>query len=124
MRINTFDQLIVWQEAHKLTLLIYKITGTFPSSEKFNLTSQLRRAAVSVESCIAEGFHRFHYKDRLVFYFDARGSIGEIQSQLYDARDLHFLINNQFTEVFDQSKKTAIVLGGLIKKTQERSSQK
>lgn len=65
--IKNFTDLEAWKEAHKLTLLIYKATKLFPESELFGLTSQLRRAAVSVESCIAEGFTRYHYKDRMNF---------------------------------------------------------
>ena len=88
MKINKFTDLEVWKSAHNLTLGIYQITNSFPKSEVYGLTSQIRRAAVSVESCVAEGFSRYHYKDRLRFYYDARGSISEVQSQLITAKDL------------------------------------
>jgi len=65
--LNKFTDLKVWKEAHKLTLLIYEITQKFPRTEIYGLTNQLRRAAVSIKSCIAEGYNRFHYKDRLNF---------------------------------------------------------
>ncbi len=65
--IKNFTDLDVWKEAHKLTLLVYKETKTFPKDEMFGLVSQIRRAVVSIESCIAEGFARYHYKDRLNF---------------------------------------------------------
>lgn len=120
-KIRRFDQLIAWQEAHKLTLLIYSVTNKFPDSEKFNLISQLRRAAVSVESCIAEGFCRYHYKERLNFYYDSRGSVGEIQSQIMDAKDLHFVDQLSFMRVIDQSEFVSVVLGGLIRETERRS---
>ena len=90
-KICRFTDLNAWKEAHKLTILIYKITSKFPRSELYGLTSQLRRAAVSIESCLAEGFCRFHYKERLNFYYDGRGSVGEVQSELIDAKDLEFL---------------------------------
>lgn len=123
-KIRTFENLVAWQEAHKLTLLVYRVTEKFPSSEKFNLTSQLRRAAVSNESCIAEGFCRYHYKERLQFYYDARGSIGEIQSQMLDARDLHFISKEDFQIVLGQAEHTGVILGGLIRETERRASRR
>ena len=96
-RIEKFEDLIAWQEAHRLTILIYEITAGFPQNEKFNLTSQVRRAVVSVESCIAEGFGRFHYKDRLNFYYDARGSLNEVFSQMITAKDLKFVVEKVFS---------------------------
>ena len=123
MTINKFTDLEVWKEAHKLTLLIYKITQNFPKSEIYGLTSQLRRAAVSIESCIAEGFCRFHYKERLNFYYDSRGSIGEVQSQIIDAKDLKFINEEEFKQVFDQAEKIGIILGGLIRSTENLSNK-
>ena len=119
-RIRKFTDLKVWQEAHVLTLLIYNITSKFPESEKYNLTSQLRRAAVSAESCIAEGFSRYHYKERLQFYFDSRGSIAEIQSQLFISYDLKFIYEKGYKKVNSQSETVAVILGGLIRETQKR----
>ena len=61
----------------------------------FGLISQIRRSAISVESCIAEGFARFHYKDRLNFYYQSRGSISEIESQLITSKDLGYINKNK-----------------------------
>lgn len=61
--VRTFQDLKVWQDAHNLTLKIYKITKQFPKDEQFGLISQIRRAASSIGANIAEGFGRFHYKD-------------------------------------------------------------
>jgi four helix bundle protein len=123
MKIRHFTNLEAWQEAHKLTLLVYKITAKFPKSELYGLTSQLRRAAVSIESCIAEGFCRFHYKDRLNFYYDARGSVGEIESQMIDAKDLKFIKEKDFQLVWEQAEKVGVILGGLIRGTQKLSKK-
>jgi len=117
MTIERFTDLDVWKEAHKLTLLIYKYTKDFPKSEIFGLISQLRRAAISIESCIAEGFSRYHYKDRLNFYYDSRGSIAEVQTQTITSHDLEYFTENMFSEIMDQSEKVAIILGGLIRST-------
>lgn len=119
--INKFTDLEAWKEAHKLTLLIYKITKDFPRSEMYGLTTQLRRATVSIESCIAEGFCRYHYKDRLNFYYDSRGSIGEVQSQSITAKDLRFMNQDSFEKIFSQSEKVNLILGGLIRSTENLS---
>ena len=123
MRIKHFTDLEAWKEAHKLTLLVYKLTAKFPKSELYGLTSQMRRAAVSIESCIAEGFCRFHYKDRLNFYYDARGSVGELESQIIDAKDLKFLKKADFQSVWEQTEKVSVILGGLIRSTQKLSKK-
>lgn len=117
MKISKFADLDAWKEAHKLTLLVYKFTSEFPKTELYGLTSQLRRAVVSIESCIAEGFCRFHYKDRLNFYYDARGSTGEVQSQLIDAKDLRFIEESNFKLIWDQTEKVNLILNGLIRGT-------
>ncbi|MBI2611365.1 four helix bundle protein [Candidatus Gottesmanbacteria bacterium] len=117
MKIAHFTDLEVWKEAHKLTLLIYGITKNFPSTEIYGLTSQIRRASVSIESCIAEGFYRFHYKDRVNFYYDARGSVGEVQSQIIDSKDLKFCNETNFQKIWQQSEKVRVLLQGLINST-------
>lgn len=122
-KINKFTDLEEWKEAHKLTLLIYKISNTFPKTEIYELTSQIRRAVVSIESCIAEGFCRYHYKDRLNFYYDARGSVGEVQSQIIDAKDLSFISEKEFEEIFNQAEKVGLILGGLIRSTESLSKK-
>lgn len=121
--ISGFTDLKAWQEAHKLTLLVYQVTDRFPKSELYGLTSQLRRAVVSVESCVAEGFCRFHYKDRLNFYSEARGSLGEVESQIIDARDLKFIWDDDFKLIWEQAEKVSVVLGGLIRSPQALSKR-
>jgi four helix bundle protein len=121
--IRHFTDLDAWQEAHKLTLLVYKIAEKFPKTEIYGLTSQIKRAVVSIESCIAEGFYRFHYKDRLNFYYDARGSVGEVQSQLIDGKDLGFCNKENFNQAWEQSEKVRIILQGLITSTENLSKK-
>ena len=116
--IRKFTDLEAWKEAHILTLLIYQLTNQFPKSEIYGLTCQMRRAAVSIESCIAEGFCRYHYKDRLNFYYDARGSIGELESQSITAKDLKYLSEDNCDKLGSQIQRTSILLGGLIRSTQ------
>lgn len=114
--ITKFYDLDAWKEAHKLTLQIYRITKDFPKEEMFGLTSQIRRA-VSIESCLAEGFSRFHYKDRLQFYYESRGSLTEVNSQLITARDLQYVSEKETNDIMIQIENTGRILGGLIRST-------
>ncbi len=87
---QSFRELTVWQRAIALTLEIYKLTATFPDSERFGLTNQLRRASVSVASNIAEGYGRSTKGEYVQFLGHARGSISEVETQLVIARGLEF----------------------------------
>jgi four helix bundle protein len=105
-------ELKVWQSAMELTRVIYRLTQTFPSSEKFGLTSQLRRAAVSVPSNIAEGAGRGGQKEFLQFLYISRGSLCEVETQLTLAVDFGYIEKSTFpVELLDT---TFALLGGLI----------
>ena len=117
-KIKNFYDLIAWQKAHKLTLLIYRETKNFPTSEQFGLMSQMRRAAVSVGSNIAEGFGRGSAKEKTQFYLIALGSLYELQSQLLVARDLEYI--KDIANAAALSKETARLLAGLIKSSPSR----
>lgn len=114
-KISSFTDLDAWKEAHKLVLVIYKITRTFPKEEIFGLVSQMRRCAVSITSNIAEGFSRQTYKEKIQFYFIARGSVTELQNQLLIARDVGFITSDAFQTTADQTIKVHKILNGLIK---------
>lgn len=115
--IQSFKDLNVWQEGHKLVLEIYKITQNFPRQEQFGLTNQLRRAAVSLTSNIAEGFSRTSYKEKLQFYAMALGSLTEIQNQLQIAKDINYLSEKEFNSLSEMTVIVSKLLNGLIKKT-------
>ena len=87
---DSFKDLVVWQRAIERSLAIYKLTSSFPASEQFGLTSQLRRASVSVPSNIAEGYGKSSRGEYLSFLGHARGSNGEVQTQLIISRGLGF----------------------------------
>jgi four helix bundle protein len=87
---GSFRDLIVWQKAVELSLAIYKLTGSFPKSEQFGLTNQLRRASVSIASIIAKGYGRASKGEYLQFLGHARGSNCELQTQLVIASGLGF----------------------------------
>lgn len=100
---RTFQDLIVWQKAHKFVLEVYKLTGQFPKSEIFGLSSQFRRAAVYIAANIAEGFKKKGRADKAKFMNIAQGSLEECRYYLILAKDLEYgdMINatNQLEEV-------------------------
>jgi len=87
---QSFKDLLVWQHAIELTTEIYKLTASFPSAERFGLTNQMRRAAVSTASNIAEGYGRATKGEYIQFLGHARGSCSELETQLVIARNLGF----------------------------------
>jgi four helix bundle protein len=122
--IKSFTDLDAWKEGHKLVIRIYRITKDFPREDAFGLVSQMRRAAVSVTSNIAEGFSRQSYKEKAQFYTMAQGSITELQNQLLIARDVRILAQLEFDQLAYQSTKVQKITNGLIKmsKTMIRDS--
>lgn len=102
---RSFQDLVVWQKAHQLVLLVYKVTQEFPKEEIYGLTSQLRRAAVSVPANIAEGFVKQSNADKLRFFNISQGSLEECRYYFLLASDLGYisdelkLIKNLATEV-------------------------
>lgn len=115
--INKFQDLVAWQSGHELVLIIYQITEKFPNKENYGLTSQIRRAVVSVTSCIAEGFSRNTHKDKYNFYRMAQGSLTEVQNQLIIAEDLGYLGDEVFQKAFNLSITVHKLLTGLCKST-------
>ncbi|MCF7844601.1 MAG: four helix bundle protein [Kiritimatiellales bacterium] len=114
-KIRSFTDLRTWKEGHQLVLSIYKITTSFPKEEVYGLTSQLRRAAVSVTSNIAEGFNKRSRKEKNQFYRVALGSLTEIQNQLLVARDIGYMQPKYFTEMAQQTVNIGKMLNGLLK---------
>ena len=82
MSYNSFEEMPVWQKAMDMAVEIFNLTEELPRKEDYGLTSQIRRSGLSVPGNIAEGFGRKHTKDKLNFYYDARGSLAETKSHL------------------------------------------
>lgn len=95
---KNFQELLVWQKAHQLVLAVYRLTDAFPKHELFALTSQLRRAAVSVPANIAEGFRKRGLKDKIRFFNTAEGSLEEVQYYFILTRDLGYADTQPVTE--------------------------
>src|SRR3989338_6747687 len=98
MQTKTFKDLIVWQKSKDLAVEIYKLTGEFPKSELYGLTSQMRRAVISISSNIAESYHRFHHKEKQQFLSIAFGSGAELESQIEIAKVLFLSLDYKKTE--------------------------
>src|SRR3989344_5893497 len=113
--IKTFTDLIAWQAAYNLSLIVYKSTNTFPASENIGLTSQMRRSSVSVVSNIAEGFGRSGHKDREYFYQMASGSLYELKSQILIAKGLEYLSDSNFEELIELTDRAHKLLHGLLR---------
>ena len=116
-KIKSFTDLNALKEGHRLVLMIYEITKSFPKEEIFGLASQLRRCAVSVTSNIAEGFSRQSYKEKVQFYSMAQGSLTEVQNQLLIAKDVSYITPNKFDKAAEQTVKVHRIINGLIKKS-------
>ena len=92
MGITSFTQLDVWKIAHRITLAVYKTTRGFPDDERFGLTSQSRKAAVSIAANIAEGFGRRQPRDKMRFYNMSQGSLEELRYYFILAKDLGYAV--------------------------------
>lgn len=99
MKENNFENLRIWKKAHQLTLLLYELTKGFPSEERFGITSQIRRSAISVQSNIAEGYGRRTKKDFASFLHISLGSLYETQSLLKVCGDLNFLDKDKLERI-------------------------
>jgi four helix bundle protein len=102
---RTFQDLIVWQKAHQFVLSVYHFSETFPNKERYGLTSQLRRAAVSIAANIAEGFKKKSKADKARFMNIAQGSIEECRYYLILARDLGYGDNSAMAAQLEEVSK-------------------
>ena len=119
MKIERFTDLRVWQHAHKLTLLVYKLTEAFPSSERFGMISQIRRSSVSVSANIAEGFGRRTTRELLRSMQIARGELEETRYYLILSRDLGHIREPDFeraTAACDDVSRMINALGTSLKR--------
>lgn len=114
MTIERFEDLLAWQKARALTSKIYAVTRIGQFAKDFGLTDQIRRAAVSIGSNIAEGFERGNNKEFVTFLGIAKGSAGEVRSQLYTAYDAGYLSDAEITELVGLSKDVSKLINGLI----------
>ena len=114
-QIESYKDLRVWQRALDLAVSMYSITGRFPKSEIYGLTSQMRRAAVSIASNIAEG-HQRPSRDFARFLNIARGSVAELETQLEIARRIGYIPENEYDELYGELVIIGKQLNALLKR--------
>ena len=120
-KIRNFRDLEVWKLGKKIVVAIYEVTQSFPRDEFYGFIAQMRRAAVSIPSNVAEGFNRRHNAEYRQFLYVALGSCAELETQIEIAHDLRFVMidgRNTLLEMLDHESK---MLRNLIKRLQSRS---
>ena len=115
MKIKRFEDIEAWKKARELVRTIYDLSSNGDFAKDYSLKDQIRRGCVSVMSNIAEGYARQTDKEFVQFLYIALGSVAEVQSQLYIARDLNYLSGEQFDEVYKQSGEVARLITGFTK---------
>ena len=113
MAVNDFRDLLVWQKSMLLVKEIYVFTIDFPKHEVYGLTGQIRRSAISIPSNIAEGYGRESPKEFARFLRIARGSLSELQTQLYLSDNLDYIQADQFNKLLEASDEIGRMLRGL-----------
>jgi four helix bundle protein len=116
----SFKELNVWQRAVRLTVVLYKTLQKFPETERFGLTSQIQRAAVSVSANIAEGWGRGSTKEYIQFLYIARGSLMELETHLIIAQQLNYINNDQLDQFGKDIEDIAKMLNRLIKTLKDK----
>lgn len=107
-----YENLDIWKKSITLATCIYTLTRQFPKEEVYGLTSQIRRAVISISSNIAEGAGRGTKKDFLRFIMIALGSLNEVESQIHVSRQLHYLTDAECKEILNKVRELGNLLGG------------
>jgi four helix bundle protein len=116
--LKNYKELKVWQKAYQLCITIYKITKHFPKEERYGLTSQIRRSAVSVPSNIAEGYGRKTTQEYMQFLYIAYGSHCELETQIMLSKDLGYIKSDDFQKLQQDIGEVERMLKALIKSLQ------
>lgn len=122
MQYLDFTEMPVWQKANEVVEQVYAICSKLPRSEEYALSSQLKRAALSITANIAEAFGRSHSKDKINFYYYARGSAFEVRSHLIIAKDLKFFTQEDITQMDTACRDIVEALNKIIKGLNSKSS--
>ncbi len=109
-----FEELKVWQMGREFKNRLYETSKQFPKEELYTLTSQIRRAAISITANIAEGHGRYHFRENIQFCRTARGSINEVLDHLYSALDRKYINRKLFDDLYAQGREVERLLNGYI----------
>ena len=116
MALKSYMDLEVWKKSVDLVVSIYQLTKKFPAEEKFGLTSQIKRSAVSIPSNIAEGYNRTHRGDYLRHLSYAKGSVAELETQIAIAARLNFIEREEAVNIWNLTQEIGKMLTKLIQK--------
>ena len=111
----SFEQVMAWQKAHQFTVLVYQMTRHFPKDELFGLTSQFRRAAISIEANIAEGYKRLGKPDKLHFLNISEGSLAECRNYVILSRDLGYIDETNYSQLYYSIEEASKLLTSYCK---------
>lgn len=114
----SFQDLVVWQKSHQLVLEIYSLTKSFPKDELYALTSQIRRASVSIPANIAEGFTKKTLANKINFLSHSKGSLEEVKYYLILARDLNYIALANFEKLTYDAEEVSKLINGYAKSIQ------
>jgi four helix bundle protein len=112
--LNSYTELDAWKKARTLVCTVYKLTAKFPKEEMYGLAAQMRRAAVSIPSNIAEGCGRQYQKETIQFQYVSRGSQYELETQMYLSYDLGFINENELNQTLEILVECRKLLSGFI----------
>jgi len=115
MKLTHFEDLKVWQLAHKLSIEVATLVKSFPKEEKYDLSSQMRRSARSIPSDISEGFGRFHFNDKLTFYERCRASLGELRNHFEEALGNRYIDKDSFDRFFQKMSEIGYLLNKMMR---------
>lgn len=113
--VSSVEDMDVFKKAHRITIELYEITKTFPQDERFALVSQIRRAAYSIPSNLMEGGHRLNKKEYRQFAGISKGSVGELKYLLLLSKDIGYISENKYLNLYESVEEISKMLGGLIK---------
>lgn len=124
MKVQDFKQLMVWRKGKALAVLVYKMTKAFPKDEMYGITSQMRRACVSIPSNISEGSCRQHTGEYIQFIYTAMGSAAELETQLLISEELGYLGAGEKDAAIDLIQEIQRMLNGLVKALRGRIKER
>lgn len=116
---KSYEDIEVWKRGSRLVITIYELTNHDRFSRDFGLRDQMRRAAISIPSNVAEGFERDSKAEFIRFLYIAKGSAGELRTQIYIAKKLKYLNEKEYETIVEELREVSMMLAGLIRKLRE-----
>ena len=113
-KLKSFKDLLVWQKAHDLSIEVAKLVKNFLRDEKYGLADQMRRAARSIAANISEGFGRYHFSDKLIFYTRSRASLYEVKNHIEEAKANEYITKSIYNTLSNKTNETNFLLNRLI----------